>query len=94
MLPGAVGTPLARQAGLSLFQTLFTDPTYIEHVRRDETILIATGRKRAAETGLWRGLWRLDDGHRTVTGIYQAMWLPVGDDWRLINESFIALNGD
>lgn len=92
VLPGSVGTPLSREEAKALFAKAFRDPTFIEYVRRTDRVLVSSGRQRAAETGTWLGRWRANGSERRLSGIYQAVWLPVSGSWRLLNESFVTID--
>jgi ketosteroid isomerase-like protein len=88
VLPGSSGIALdADQLGARIF----ADRTLITYVRKPRTIIISRSGKRAAETGLWTGLWLKPDGVMRLTGVYQAMWVPRAGTWRLKNESFVSL---
>jgi hypothetical protein len=69
----------------------FKDSTFVAYRRTPETIKIAGSGKRIAESGRWEGVWRKADGVMRKTGVYLAMWVPVGDTWRLKSESFVTL---
>lgn len=70
----------------------FRDGTFVAYERSPQRIVIARSGHRAAESGRWVGIWHKPDGTMRKTGIYLAMWLPVGDSWRLKSESFVALD--
>lgn len=91
VLRGPTGTPLSGEGLISLFATYFRDPTFITYARSPERIQPSSSSKRIAETGLWTGTWNKPDGLMTVSGIYQACWIPYGDGWKLVNESFVTL---
>ena len=91
ILPGSSGLPLGREAFLARMRTTFADPTFTTYVRTPDRIQISSTGKRAAEVGRWTGSWRKPDGEMRLTGIYQAMWVPTSDGWRLRNESFVTL---
>jgi ketosteroid isomerase-like protein len=94
VLPGLTGTPLSGNALLSLFADAFRDKTFITYVRSPDRIQPSSSSKRIAETGHWAGTWNKPDGLMTVSGIYLAFWIPDGDGWKLINESFVTLGCD
>lgn len=91
VLPGLTGTPLSRDSLLSLFADAFRDKTFVTYVRSPERIQPSGSSKRIAETGHWAGTWTKPDGLMTVSGVYLAFWIPDGDGWKLINESFVTL---
>ena len=91
LLPGSLGKPLQGEEIGRRISTGFSDPTFVTYVRTPGRIVIASNRKRAAETGTWVGLWRKPDGEMRLSGIYQAMWVPADGGWRLQNESFVTL---
>jgi hypothetical protein len=69
----------------------FKDSTFVTYRRSPETVKIARSGKRIAESGRWEGVWRKHDGVMRKSGVYLAMWIPVGDSWRLKSESFVTL---
>jgi ketosteroid isomerase-like protein len=90
-LPGSSGRPLsAAQTGERL-AAAFADPGFVTYVRTPKRVAVAASGRRAAETGIWLGLWRKPDGEMRLTGIYQATWVPRDGRWRLLNESFVTL---
>lgn len=91
VLPGSSGAPSDRAATIERLAAAFIDPTFVTYVRTPTRIVIGTSGKRAAETGTWVGIWRKPDGIMRVSGVYQAMWLPTPQGWRLKNESFVSL---
>lgn len=92
VLPGSSGLPFGMDGFDARMGAAFADPTFIAWVRTPAIISIGTGGKRAAETGTWVGTWRKPDGEMRVTGVYQAMWLPGPEGWRIRNESFVTLD--
>lgn len=91
VLPGLTGTPLSRVGLLALFKEAFRDPSFITYARSPERIQPSGSLKRIAETGSWTGTWNKSDGLMTVSGVYLAFWRPQGDEWVLVNESFVTL---
>lgn len=92
VLPGSSGLPFGMDGFDARIGAAFADPTFVAWVRTPTKVVIGTGGKRAAETGAWVGTWRKPDGEMRVTGVYQAMWLPGPDGWRIRNESFVTLD--
>lgn len=91
IMPGSSGVASDLEAFLTRIGTTFADPTFITYVRTPVTVTIGASGKRAAETGTWVGRWNKPDGEMRLSGVYQAMWLPTPDGWRLKNESFVSL---
>jgi ketosteroid isomerase-like protein len=90
-LPGSSGRPLTAEQTEHRLAAAFADPTFVTYVRTPKRVDVAVSGKRAAETGIWIGLWRKSDGEMRLTGIYQATWVPRARSWRLLNESFVTL---
>jgi ketosteroid isomerase-like protein len=91
ILPGSSGAPSDLETFLARIATTFADPSFVTYVRTPVTVTIGASGKRAAETGTWVGTWNRPDGEMRLSGVYQAMWLPTPDGWRLKNESFVSL---
>ena len=91
VLPGSTGSPLAKDLFGQRLSGTFLDPTFITYVRTPGRISVSSSRKRAVEIGTWVGRWRKPDGEMRLTGVYQAMWVPLQGRWRLKNESFVTL---
>ena len=91
VLPGSSGAPFGMDGFDARIGATFADPTFVAWVRTPAKVVIAADGKRAAETGTWVGTWRKPNGEMRMTGVYQAMWLPTPDGWRLRNESFVTL---
>ena len=91
ILPGSLGAPLGQDLFGQRLNDTFRDPTFVTYVRTPARISVSSSAKRAAETGTWVGRWRKPDGEMRLTGVYQAMWVPLGGRWRLKNESFVTL---
>lgn len=91
ILPGSSGAPSDLEAFLTRIGGTFADPTFVAYVRTPVTVTIGASGKRAAEAGTWVGTWNKPDGEMRLSGVYQAMWLPTPDGWRLKNESFVSL---
>lgn len=92
ILPGSLGSPLDKKLFGERLSDTFGDPTFVTYVRTPQRIRVSGSRKRAAEIGTWVGRWRKPDGEMRLTGVYQAMWVPLGGRWRLKNESFVTLS--
>ena len=92
VLPGSSGLPFGMDGFDARIGAAFADPTFVTWVRAPTKVTVGTGGKRAAETGTWVGTWRKPDGEMRVTGVYQAMWLPGPDGWKIRNESFVTLD--
>jgi ketosteroid isomerase-like protein len=91
VLPGSLGRPLAIGDYEARLARTFSDPTFVTYVRSPGQIVVSSSGKRASETGTWVGTWRKPDGEMRLSGIYQAVWAPVGASWKLRNESFVTL---
>lgn len=91
ILPGSLGSPLGRDLFGQRLSDTFRDPTFVTYVRTPGRISVSSSRKRAAEIGTWIGRWRKPDGEMRLTGVYQAMWVPLEGRLRLKNESFVTL---
>jgi ketosteroid isomerase-like protein len=91
ILPGSLGAPLGKDLFGKRLSDTFRDPTFVTYVRTPGRISVSSSAKRAAEIGTWVGRWRKPDGEMRLTGVYQAMWVPLGGRWRLKNESFVTL---
>jgi ketosteroid isomerase-like protein len=90
-LPGSSGRPLTAGETERRLAAAFADPTFVTYVRTPKRVAVAQSGKRAAETGVWLGRWRKEDGEMRLSGIYQATWVPRDGGWRLLNESFVTL---
>lgn len=90
-LPGSSGRPVSAEQTVSRFAAAFADPGFVTYVRTPKRIVLAGSGKRAAESGVWLGLWHKQDGEMRLTGVYQATWVPREGSWRLLNESFVTL---
>lgn len=91
ILPGSSGLPFDLSAFEKRIGAGFADPTFVTYVRTPTRVTVGATGKRAAESGTWVGTWRKSDGLVRLSGVYQAMWLPTKDGWRLQNESFVSL---
>jgi ketosteroid isomerase-like protein len=91
ILPGSLGKPLAWPELETRLSQTFKDATFVTYLRTPRRIVIGSSRKRAAETGTWLGTWRKKDGEMRLSGVYQAVWVPRPEGWRLQNESFVTL---
>jgi len=91
VLPGSSGTPLSIDDFTRRLTSGFADPTFLTYVRTPGPVIVSESGKRAAEAGSWTGTWRKPDGLLELSGVYQAMWVPTADGWRLKNESFVTL---
>ena len=91
VLPGSLGSPLGKDLFGERLSETFRDPTFVTYVRTPGRISVSSSRKRAVEIGTWVGRWRKRDGEMRLSGVYQAMWVPLGGRWRLKNESFVTL---
>jgi len=92
VLPGSIGTPLSKGQLLSLFAEAFEDEGFDRYERHADQIDLSNSGKRAAENGRWVGLWRKADGLMSVSGRYQAVWVPRQGSWKLLNESYVTLH--
>ena len=89
--PGSSGRPFSAAQTEGRLAAAFADPSFVTYIRTPGQIIVASSGKRAAETGTWLGLWRKADGEMRLTGVYQATWVPRGDGWQLLNESFVTV---
>ncbi len=78
-------------AMVGYFATAFRNPGFIGFVRTPQVIEIADDRARAMERGHWLGRSKSETGEKRLTGEYLAVWVPMGQDWRLRSESFVTL---
>jgi ketosteroid isomerase-like protein len=72
------------------FAAQFADPAFVAYVRTTDTVEIATGARRAAETGRWVGRWT---GGLEMSGVYLAAWLQNRGQWLLEREMYVTLRG-
>jgi ketosteroid isomerase-like protein len=91
ILPGSSGAPSDLESFLARIAGTFADPGFDRYVRTPVTVTVGASGKRAAEVGTWVGTWNKPDGRMRLSGVYQAMWVPAADGWRLRNESFVSL---
>ena len=89
--PGSTGTPVAAEDAAVRMQGQFKDPSFIAYVRTPDQVRVGETRQRAAETGTWVGSWTRPDGIMKLTGVYQATWVLIAGEWRLLNEAFVTL---
>ena len=81
VLPGLTGTPLSKEGLLTLFKASFQDRSFVTYVRTPTRVQPSRSSKRIAETGRWTGTWNKPDGVMTVSGVYQAFWIPDRRGW-------------
>ena len=75
-------------AVVAAFASQFADPAFIAYVRTTETVELAEGGRRAAETGRWVGRWK--DGVE-MGGAYMAAWRERRGQWLLERELYVTL---
>ena len=77
-------------AVVAAFAGQFADPAFVAYVRMTETVELADGGARAAETGRWVGRWQ---GGVEMSGLYLAAWRQRHGQWLLERELYISLKG-
>ena len=75
-------------AVVAAFAAQFADPAFVAYVRTAETVELAEGGERAAETGRWVGSWK---GGVEISGVYMAAWRERAGQWLLERELYITL---
>lgn len=74
---------------IAAFAAQFGEAGFNTFERVTETIDIASGGVRAAETGRWTGRWL---GRPDVTGRYLAAWAKQRGQWVIEQEMFVTLS--
>ena len=75
-------------AVIAAFAGQFADPAFIDYVRTTDTVEVAQGGGRAAETGRWVGRWT---GGVERAGVYMAAWRERRGQWLLERELYMTL---
>jgi len=75
-------------AVVAAFAAQFADPAFVAYVRTTETVELAEGGARAAETGRWVGAWK---GGAEMGGVYLAAWRQRRGQWLLERELYVTL---
>jgi ketosteroid isomerase-like protein len=75
-------------AVVAAFAGQFADPAFLAYVRTTDTVELATGGARAAETGRWVGSWT---GGIEMSGVYMAAWRESRGQWLLERELYVTL---
>jgi ketosteroid isomerase-like protein len=76
------------EAVVAAFAGQLKDPGFIDYVRTTETVALAEGGGRAAETGRWVGRWK---GGIEMSGVYMAAWRERRGQWLLERELYVSL---
>jgi ketosteroid isomerase-like protein len=88
LIVGDGGLIQGADAVIAAFASQFADPGFVAYVRTTDTVDLADGARRAAETGRWVGSWK---GGLEVSGVYMAAWLESRGQWLLQRELYITL---
>lgn len=75
-------------AVVQAFAGQFADAAFIDYVRTTDTVEVAQGGGRAAETGRWIGRWT---GGVELGGVYMAAWRERRGQWLLERELYVTL---
>ena len=75
-------------AVVQAFAGQFADAAFIDYVRATDTVEVAQGGGRAAETGRWIGRWT---GGVELGGVYMAAWRERRGQWLLERELYVTL---
>lgn len=75
-------------AVVAAFASQFAEADFIAYVRTTETVEVAEGGARAAETGRWTGSWK---GGAQMGGAYMAAWRESRGQWLLERELYVTL---
>ncbi len=75
-------------AVVQAFAGQFADAAFIDYVRTTDTVEVAQGGGRAAETGRWVGRWT---GGVELGGVYMAAWRERLGQWLLERELYVTL---
>ncbi|OYX31602.1 MAG: DUF4440 domain-containing protein [Caulobacterales bacterium 32-69-10] len=90
VIVGGGGLITGADAIIAAFAAQFAEPGFNAYERAAETVEVAAGGDRAAETGRWTGRWL---GRPDMTGRYLAAWRKVGGQWVIEQEMFVTLAG-
>jgi ketosteroid isomerase-like protein len=88
LIVGAGDLIQGADAVVSAFVGQFADPAFVTYVRTTDTVELAVGDRRAAETGRWVGTWK---GGIEMSGVYMAAWRESRGQWLLERELYITL---
>jgi ketosteroid isomerase-like protein len=95
VIRGSGGAALrGADAIVSSLAASFADPDFVTWERTPDAVTISQGGRRAAETGRWTGRWTKPGGDTRLSGVYLAVWVKRGGEWRLRSESFVTLKCD
>jgi ketosteroid isomerase-like protein len=78
------------EAVVAAFAAQFRDPAFLAYARTTQTVELAAGGDRAAESGRWVGTWR---GGVQMSGVYLAAWRARHGQWLLERELYVTLTG-
>ena len=90
LIVGDGGLISGADAVVAAFAGQFADAGFIAYVRTTETVEVAEGGARAAETGRWVGSWK---GGVQMSGVYMAAWRESRGQWLLERELYVTLRG-
>ena len=90
VIVGDGGLIQGADAVVAAFAGQFADAAFIDYVRTTDTVEIAEGGARAAETGRWVGTWK---GGVEMSGVYLAAWRERRGQWLLERELYVTLKG-
>jgi ketosteroid isomerase-like protein len=88
LIVGDGGLIQGADAVTAAFASQFADPAFVAYVRTTDTVELAAGGRRAAETGRWVGRWT---GGVEVSGVYMAAWRERRGQWLLERELYVTL---
>ena len=88
LIVGDGGLIQGADAVTAAFASQFADPAFVAYVRTTDTVELAAGGRRAAETGRWVGRWK---GGVEVSGVYMAAWRERRGQWLLERELYVTL---
>ena len=88
LIVGDGGLIQGADAVVAAFASQFADPAFVAYVRTTDTVELAAGGRRAAETGRWVGRWT---GGVEVSGVYMAAWRERRGQWLLERELYVTL---
>jgi ketosteroid isomerase-like protein len=90
LIVGDGGVIQGADAVVAAFAAQFADADFIAYARATDTVEVASGGARAAETGRWTGTWR---GGVRMGGVYMAAWRESRGQWLLERELYVTLDG-
>jgi len=78
---------LGVDAVLEAFAAQFADPAFLTYIRETETVSVDAAGDRAAEHGLWTGVYR----DAELRGTYLAVWRKARGQWMIESELYVTL---